>query len=76
MCATPETEWSSSLPFDHTPVARLVIRLGIPAMLAQFGGEARFQQVMTASTAAAVCALVLGIALYMVLSAGRKRKQL
>ena len=45
-------------------------------MLAQFGGEARFQQVMTASTAAAVCALVLGIALYMVLSAGRKRKQL
>lgn len=46
------------------------------AMLAQFGGEARFQQVMTASTAAAVCALVLGIALYMVLSAGRKRKQL
>lgn len=36
MCATPETEWSSSLPFDHTPVARLVIRLGIPAMLAQF----------------------------------------
>lgn len=46
------------------------------AMLAQFGGEAHFQRMMTASTAAAVCVLVLVIALYMVLSAGRKRKQL
>lgn len=45
------------------------------AMLAQFGGEVRFQRVMTVSTATAVCALVLGIALYMVFSAGRKSKQ-
>lgn len=46
------------------------------AMLAQFGGEPFFQFVMTASTAAAVCVLVLAAAVYMVISAGRKRRQL
>lgn len=42
------------------------------AMLAQFGGEPRFQFWMTAVTAAAVCCLVLAIALFMTISASRK----
>ena len=46
------------------------------AMLAQFGGEAGFQHRMTAATGGAVCALVLCIALFLVVSAGRKLKQL
>ena len=45
------------------------------AMLAQFGGETRFQQLMTAGTAVAVCAIVLAMAAYMVVSAGRKLKK-
>ena len=46
------------------------------AMLAQFGGEPRFQFWMTAATAAAVCVLVLILAAYMVISASRTLKRL
>lgn len=43
------------------------------AMIAQFGAEqAHFRLVMTACTAFAVCALVLGTAVFMVISANRK----
>ena len=41
------------------------------AMLAQFGDEPRFQFIMTASTAAAVCGLVLAAAVHMVVTARR-----
>ena len=43
------------------------------AMIAQFGaGQAYFRLVMTACTAFAVCAIVLGAAIFMVVSASRK----
>ena len=45
------------------------------AMLAQFGGEPQFQFIMTAATGAGVCALVLGIAIYMVATACRAAKK-
>ena len=45
------------------------------AMLARFGGEAAFQFLMTACTAAAVCGLVLGLALFMICSAGRQMQR-
>ena len=45
------------------------------AMLAQFGGDPGFQLLMTTATAAAVCSLVLVIAVFLVVSAGRKLKQ-
>lgn len=45
------------------------------AMLTQFGGGETFQFLMTASTAGAVCVLVLLIALFLVISASRKLKQ-
>ena len=39
------------------------------------GGEAAFQFLMTACTAAAVCGLVLGLALFMICSAGRRMQR-
>ena len=44
------------------------------AMLTRFGGDAQFRAVMTSSTAAAVCALVLGIAAFLIISSSRKLK--
>ena len=41
------------------------------AMLSRFGGEPRFQFLMTAGTAGAVCCLVLATALFMTISASR-----
>lgn len=47
------------------------------AMVGQFGGDdAAFRLTMTAGTAAAVCAFVLGMAIYMVASANRKLRKL
>ena len=45
------------------------------AMLSQFGGEPQFQFLMTASTAAGVCVLVLAIALFMTISASRRLRR-
>lgn len=46
------------------------------AMVARFGGEeAGFQSAMTAGTAAAACGLVLGLALFMIGSAGRRLRR-
>ncbi len=45
------------------------------AMLAQFGGDPQFQFLMTASTAGAVCSLVLVIALFMMISASRRLRR-
>lgn len=42
------------------------------AMLSQFGGDAQFQLLMTSATAAAVCILVLLIAIFLVASVNRK----
>lgn len=47
------------------------------AMIAQFGaGQAYFRLIMTACTAFAVCVTVLGIAIFMVVSANRKLRGL
>ncbi len=46
------------------------------AMLSQFGGEARFQLLMTSATAAAVCTIVLLTAVFLVVSASRKLKEI
>ena len=47
------------------------------AMLTQFGGDdEQFRLVMTACTAVAVCAIVLGSAIFMVISANRKLRRL
>lgn len=47
------------------------------AMLTQFGGgDERFRLVMTACTAFAVCAIVLGTAAFMVISSTRTRRRL
>ena len=45
------------------------------AMLSQFGGEPQFQFIMTASTAAWVCVLVLVTTLFMTISASRKLRR-
>ena len=46
------------------------------AMLSQFGGDAQFQLLMTSATAAAVCILVLLIAIFLVASVSRKLREL
>ena len=46
------------------------------AMLSRFGaGEPEFRRVMTAATGSAVCILVLGMAVYMIIRARKKLKQ-
>ena len=47
------------------------------AMIAQFGADrAYFRLVMTSVTAFAVCAVVLGLAVFMVCSANRKLRRI
>lgn len=47
------------------------------AMLTQFGeGQVEFRLIMTACTAFAVCAIVLGMAVYMVVSANKKQRRI
>ena len=48
------------------------------AMLAQFGGgnSERFRHIMTGATGGGVCAVILGIAVYMICRAAMKIKTL
>lgn len=58
--------------------AALVSMLALEtAMLTQFGGteDQLFRQIMTASTGAVVCGLVLAMAIYMIVHAGRQLKK-
>lgn len=59
--------------------AALVSMLALEtAMLSQFGSndDHLFRQIMTASTGAVVCGLVLGMAIYMIVHAAKKLKKL
>ena len=48
------------------------------AMLSQFGGsdDMAFRQLMIAATGAGVCAIILGIAVYMMIHAAKQLNQL
>lgn len=63
-----------SVPVAAALVSMLALET---AMLAQFGGNdtARSRMVMTGCTGAGVCAIVLGIAVYMIVRSTKKLKQ-
>ncbi len=58
-------------------VAALVSMLSLEtAMLTQFGGGEQFRQVMTGTTGGAVCTIVVGMGLYMIVHATRQLRKL